>query len=104
MDQDELIADATRIIVEKARPKRIILFGSRARGEAHEDSDVDLLIIVPDGKSSSELRSIIAIALMSAYASFDVMVYTESEYDRKLHEGWIIFDEIARDGRVVYAA
>jgi predicted nucleotidyltransferase len=74
MDRDELIANATKIIVAKANPKRIILFGSRARGEAKADSDVDLLIIVPDGKSSSELRSIIAIALMSADASFDVIV------------------------------
>jgi predicted nucleotidyltransferase len=65
MHQDELIADATKIIVEKANPKRIILFGRRARGDAHKASD---------------------LALMSP------------------REGWILFDEISRDGKVVYAA
>lgn len=104
MDQDQLIADATKIIVEKANPKRIVLFGSRARGEAHVDSDLDFLVILPDGTSSTEIRKAIDHALMSPYASYDLIVYTESEYELKLREGWIIFDEISRDGKVVYAA
>jgi predicted nucleotidyltransferase len=104
MYQDELIADATKIIVEKANPKRIILFGSRARGEAHQDSDLDLLIILPDGASSSEAKKTIGRALMSPFASFDLIVYTESEYEKKRREGWSIFDEIDRDGSVIYAA
>ncbi len=104
MDQEKLIADATKIIVEKANPKRIILFGSRARGEAHMDSDLDLLIIVPDGLSSIEARRAIGRALISPDASYDLIVYTESEYDKKKGEGWSIFDEIDRDGKVIYAA
>ena len=90
--------------MERANPKRIILFGSRARGEAHEDSDLDLLIIMPDGTSSREARKALDHALMSAYASYDLIGYTESEYEMKLHEGWILFDEISRDGKVIYAA
>ena len=104
MNQDEMIAEATKIIVEKAKPKRIILFGSRARGEARKDSDLDFLVILPDGTSSSDIRKAIDHALMSPYASYDLIVYTESEYEMKLREGWMIFDEISRDGKVVYAA
>ena len=104
MDQETLIADAKKIIVEKANPKRIILFGSRARGEAHNDSDLDLLIILPDGVSSSELRRSMDRALASPDASFDLLVYTESGYAKKPGEDWILFDEISRDGKVVYAA
>jgi len=104
MDQDELIANATKIIVEKSRPKRIILFGSRARGEAQSDSDLDLLIIVPDGASSIAARRAIGRALISPDASYDLIVYTESEYKNKRREGWSIFDEIDRDGKVIYAA
>jgi predicted nucleotidyltransferase len=103
MNQDELIANATKIIVERAKPKRIILFGSRARGEAHKDSDLDLLVIIPDGASSNEIRRATDRALASPDASFDLLVYTESEYVKKLSEGWILFDEISRDGKVVYA-
>ena len=104
MDQVELIASATRIIVDRANPKRIVLFGSRARGDAHQDSDLDLLVILPDGASSSEARKAIGRALISPFASFDLIVYTESEYTQKRLEGWSIFDEIDRDGSVVYAA
>jgi predicted nucleotidyltransferase len=104
MDQEKLIADATKIIVEQANPNRIILFGSRARGEAQSESDLDLLIIVPDGASSIAARRAIGRALISPDASYDLIVYTESEYENKRREGWSIFDEIDRDGKVIYAA
>ena len=42
--QDETIAGLTKLLVEAAQPKRIILFGSRARGDASEDSDVDIMV------------------------------------------------------------
>src|SRR5580704_9154084 len=35
-------------LVEYFKPQRVILFGSRARGEATRDSDIDLLVIVDD--------------------------------------------------------
>src|SRR5271166_592762 len=43
----ETIDAAVRILAEAARPARIVLFGSHARGDAREDSDVDLLVIEP---------------------------------------------------------
>ncbi len=39
------------------RLRELALFGSKARGEAHEDSDVDVLVVV-DGLTSSEVREI----------------------------------------------
>ena len=46
MVSDDLIELAARALVDAAEgPARVILFGSRARGEGAEDSDVDLLVV-----------------------------------------------------------
>ena len=42
-------------IVAYFKPQRVILFGSRARGEATRDSDIDLLVVVDDDKSPEKL-------------------------------------------------
>lgn len=44
---DELLDEATRLLLGAAHPEKIILFGSYARGDFHEGSDLDLLIIRP---------------------------------------------------------
>jgi predicted nucleotidyltransferase len=46
---EKIIASAILRILEVVKPKQIILFGSAARGEMGENSDIDLLIVVPSG-------------------------------------------------------
>jgi predicted nucleotidyltransferase len=41
----ETIKRLTELLIEAAKPKRIILFGSQARGEAGEDSDLDVMVV-----------------------------------------------------------
>jgi predicted nucleotidyltransferase len=43
--QPAVLRDIARRVVQAARPEKIILFGSAARGEMGPDSDVDLLVI-----------------------------------------------------------
>lgn len=45
------LARLNSAIVEAVRPVRIILFGSAARGEMRAKSDLDVLVIVPDGRN-----------------------------------------------------
>jgi len=45
--QPDCLPEIVERIVRGFDPLKIILFGSRARGEAHPDSDVDLLVILP---------------------------------------------------------
>ena len=56
----EKLGEAVRRLVEAAHPRRIILFGSRARGDAHGDSDVDLLITTRPGCSLFDLGGLLA--------------------------------------------
>lgn len=51
MTDEDLIAEAAHRLAEAAPEARVILFGSRARGEGRADSDLDLLVIEPDLKS-----------------------------------------------------
>ena len=44
-------------VVEYFKPQRVILFGSRARGEAKRDSDIDLLVVVDDDTPPEKLTS-----------------------------------------------
>jgi predicted nucleotidyltransferase len=45
LSNEEIINEVTQRITAQIRPESIILFGSLARGEAREDSDIDLLIV-----------------------------------------------------------
>jgi predicted nucleotidyltransferase len=47
----ELIAEASRRLAAAAPDAKVILFGSHARGDAHPDSDLNLLVIEPEAKS-----------------------------------------------------
>ena len=48
------IVAAAKRIVRAVDPLQVILFGSQARGDTHEWSDVDLLVVVPDGRDLQE--------------------------------------------------
>lgn len=78
------------------QPLQVSLFGSAARREMRNDSDIDLLFVVPDGASDQLYESISDLAV-DAYrlTGNDVrpMVYEVSEVNRAP-----VFDSIARDG------
>lgn len=47
--EQHLLDELVKRTVEAVRPLRIILFGSAARGEMGPDSDIDLLVVMPEG-------------------------------------------------------
>ncbi len=78
-----LVSKVVRRIAEALRPESIILFGSRARGEAGAESDVDLLIVYagPDSKRDVKLR--IRRLFPRQGFSMDLLVLTPDEYARQ---------------------
>lgn len=104
MNEKELLDNVARLIVEKARPKLIVLFGSRARGNSGQDSDFDLFVMIPDGCSAETIDREIRRCLIDSSVSYDLLVLTESEYHDRRREGWLLFAEIEREGKVLYAA
>ena len=91
-------------IVETAHPLRVILFGSTARGDAREESDVDVLVIMPDGTHRLDTAQAIYRNLLGLRQAVDVVVATESDLRNYQDAPGLIYREALRDGRELYAA
>ncbi len=78
----EEIDAAVRILAETARPARIILFGSHARGDAREDSDIDLLVIEPRVEDRAREMVRLRRLLRPLRVPADILVYSTEEVAR----------------------
>ena len=100
MEEIETLRDS---IVSAFRPQRIVLFGSYAYGKPREDSDIDLLVILPfNGKPARkaiEIRS-----KLNPKLPLELLVRTpEQVADRIADHDWFM-QEIIEKGRVLYEA
>ena len=106
LNEAEVLRQMVEIIVREADPESIILFGSRARGEAGPDSDVDLLIIErePFGPGRSRIKELARLyhALRYMPASKDLLVYSREEFDRWKEAMNHVVANAAREGRLLY--
>jgi len=85
------------------QPEEIYLFGSHASGTPHEDSDVDLMVIVRDSSEKAIRRMQRAHhCLGDLDMSKDVFVQTRAEFDRYRHLRASIQHHILQCGRKLY--
>ncbi|MGH8907580.1 MAG: nucleotidyltransferase domain-containing protein [Egibacteraceae bacterium] len=95
----EVVAD----IVREHRPLRIILFGSLARGEEHQDSDIDLLVVLDRVALDEKIDMMIAIhRTVGGRVPADVHVTDPREIARRGHLTGSILYPALREGAVVY--
>ena len=101
----ELLDEITKRLVKSIHPERIYLFGSHAAGNAEDDSDVDLLAVVPDtDQSTREIAIEGRSSLRDFLISFDLIVCTKSQFDRYADVKNTIMNEVLCDGRLVYGS
>jgi len=81
------IAQIVQTIVETLHPERIVLFGTRARGEAEPDSDVDLMVEMESSLPSHERARQVYSLFHPRHWSMDVLVYTPDEVRRRGRDG-----------------
>src|SRR4051812_48218421 len=100
---DDFLKRMTDVIVETVHPDEIMLFGSRARGDNKLDSDVDLLVVVPDAEiSAARPRSLsgeIYRALMHFLIAKDILVFTSSEANRMRKDRMSVVSQCYREGK-----
>lgn len=97
------IREFSRKLVEEFRPQRVILFGSHARGTATEDSDVDLLIILPF-EEKSVAKSVEMRMKLRPEFPVDLIVRTPENVRKRLEMEDTFMREIMEEGMVLYEA
>lgn len=90
-----------RQIVEEFQPEKVILFGSYARGDQREGSDVDLLVVMPARSVVSQAIRI-RLAVRAPFA-MDLIVRTPEQLRQRIADGNWFLREITETGVVLYA-
>jgi predicted nucleotidyltransferase len=99
---DELVYEVTRVIVDRFHPKRIIAFGSYARGEQGPDSDLDLIVEMESDKSFSERTAEVAKLFIPRDWAMDLLVYTPEELASEKGVWGTLPQMIEAEKRVLY--
>src|SRR2546427_12152984 len=89
-----------RAIAEEFHPDQIILFGSYAYGTPHEDSDVDLLVVMPARNQHDQAVRI--LWRLAAPFPVDLIVRTPKEMSWRLEEGESFLTSIVSQGKILY--
>ena len=100
IDHDRISKLAKRIARE-FHPQRIILFGSSALGNVTDDSDIDLLVIMPTGGSG--LRKAAEIMnKISPRMPVDLIVRDPEDVQRRLEANDFFLREVVEEGKILY--
>lgn len=89
-----------KILAERYKPEKVILFGSLNNGKVGEWSDIDLLIIKDTDKPFFERLKEVFL-LLKPKVGMDILVYTLSEFNQ-IKDTLFFKNEIAGKGRILY--
>ena len=103
---DALLHRMVKAIVDEVDPEQVILFGSRARGDATADSDVDLVVVeaVPfgDGRDRRAEATRLWRALAGFGVSKDILVYSRDEVEYWRDSLNHVLARALREGEMLY--
>jgi predicted nucleotidyltransferase len=96
--------EVIRRLVDEFHPETIYLFGSHARGRPTADSDMDLLVIVPESRQKPIIQRAVRAqrSLRGVKAAVDVLVKTRREFERHASVRASLEAQIAREGKLLY--
>jgi predicted nucleotidyltransferase len=102
---EALIAEASRRLAAAAPGAKVILFGSRARGESRPNSDLDLLVIEPGEVSKRRAETArLRRELRGLEVALDVIVVSAKHADEWGHLKGTVLNEALSEGRVLVEA
>ena len=101
MNSIEQIRD---IIVSEINPDKIILFGSRARGDYFENSDYDILILKSQIENRRKVLKDLRITLYKkrVCVAMDILLLDTDKYVQLSDVNGLVYTNIKREGKVIY--
>jgi predicted nucleotidyltransferase len=102
---DPILGEVMSRLVSAYKPNKIYLFGSRARGLAPKESDYDLLLVVSD-HTERELKMAGRAyeVLWGIKVPIDVLVWTDTEFNKRLHPKNSLPAVVIREGKLLHVA
>ena len=92
--------DIVKRLIDAYEPQKVILFGSRARGDCVESSDIDLIVITETDKPF--IKRLRDSAYIIPDAGVDILIYTPDEIRDFLEKGSTFVENVLREGKVLY--
>jgi predicted nucleotidyltransferase len=98
----ETIKRLTELLIEAAKPNRIIMFGSQARGEAGDDSDLDVMVV--EETVSDRAAEMVRLNRLLRYldVSVDLLVVSADKFNYWCDTPGNVYFEAATEGKVLY--
>ncbi len=100
----KVIGELVHRIVEEVHPLRIILFGSAAKGDIGRSSDIDLLVVMPEGVHRRRIAQFLYQKIIGLGVPFDILVATPDDLQKHKNNIGLIYRTILQEGKEVYAA
>ena len=100
----DVINDLVQRIVEIAHPLKIVLFGSAARNEIDAHSDIDVMVVMPEGVHRRKTAQWLYRNIRGLGVPFDIVVATPADLEKYRDHIGLIYRTILREGKEVYAA
>jgi len=104
MISGEQIQQAVARLVAAAKPSKVILFGSYARGDATDDSDLDLMVIEHEVSSKFDEMVRLRNVMGDMGVGVDLLVYSDSEAARRSQVPGTVLYRAFKEGRIMYDA
>ena len=102
--RSKVVDELVRRIVEEVHPLRIILFGSAVTGKGGPDSDIDLLVVMPQGVHRRRIAQLLYQNITGLGVPFDILVATPEDLQKHKNKIGLIYRTILQEGREIYAA
>ena len=103
---DDVLKKAAHILGKVRGVTKVVLFGSRARGDYREDSDIDLLVVEDKtfGPKVSRRGEMTALRrrLAAIKSPVDILVYSRAEWEHWRYESCHVIGKAAEEGKVLY--